>query len=1008
MQLVLRHISAPEIGRSNLGELLICSQPDAANARRAFAELAFREGPSAFPQGTEPIVAIVVSADPTLDDVLAAEFVQRQLAGEKLPAGCAGFASYAALNREALRPGNVSLETSLKGIFMALRQSAGPDLSVASAGAAFLARWRMLADRIIAAAQAGVDPFNSPFPATDIEFARERAFLKHDREVFAEDVRRGQVWPVQLPGAPRKSLGLYLRNPKSLLFCDWCREPQPALQGKPYLFLAVYDETTPWKWIFSTDPVHKLPLLGLYEQLQAAETAHASAARRDRRWFDGAAFGNTLIAAPKNGTALSDSQVIQIVRSWVHATPDSGKSFLRRIEPPRIRLRTIGAVITIGLVIALIYGLFHNSMDSRRPPTQDARQGADSRLAFAFDEPVPTGGTRQITLVEDPKQFDEGQKWAVVIGCNAYDDRTVPRLNYSVADARLLKDDLTKYCGYPEQHILLMTDDVDRPLQPERNHLTDQMKDWFANCKVGDTALLFFAGHGMIGEDGSGYVMPLDWSHDNPKLTAVRINELRDALRDCHATQKLLILDCCHAGSGERSNNNQAFAPSIEGAGPALHGEGLITLASCMYNETSKEFPAQKHGLFTYYLTKGLEGAADLNGDHIILSSELYDYLCDTVSLAAQRDLHTTSQRPVEIKGQDVAGMFVLARTRPLPASPSNNALAPSSKPAATTTSQIALSRSATSPESNSPPATPIQPGPTITNSIGLKLTLIPAGEFMMGTGETTEQLRQAFPYAQPEWMLDDRPQHRVRITKPFYLGTYAVTLGQFLDFYHSMKHSDSAYKCECEKDDKGGWGYDPKDKAGPLLRATRFVPWNTGFEQTNNHPVVNVSWNDAHAFCQWLSKKEGRKYRLPTEAEWEYAARAGTTTHYYFGDDPETLSKYENVADSSSKEKFPGFSAIASRDGFVFTAPVGSFRPNAFGLYDMLGNVEQWCSDWYSEDYSSSKADDPQGWPQGSERVLRGGTWNNDAFHCRCAFRDNHDPSRCTYDIGFRVVCEQ
>ena len=127
----------------------------------------------------------------------------------------------------------------------------------------------------------------------------------------------------------------------------------------------------------------------------------------------------------------------------------------------------------------------------------------------------------------------------------------------------------------------------------------------------------------------------------------------------------------------------------------------------------------------------------------------------------------------------------------------------------------------------------------------------------------------------------------------------------------------------------------------------------NAGFEQTDEHPVVNVSWNDAVAFCKWLSRKEGKTYRLPTEAEWEYACRAGTTTRYYSGDDPETLAKVGNVADATAKAKFANWKyTIKASDGYVFTAPVGQFTPNAFGLYDMHGNAWQWCADRYGKEY--------------------------------------------------------
>jgi sulfatase modifying factor 1 len=115
----------------------------------------------------------------------------------------------------------------------------------------------------------------------------------------------------------------------------------------------------------------------------------------------------------------------------------------------------------------------------------------------------------------------------------------------------------------------------------------------------------------------------------------------------------------------------------------------------------------------------------------------------------------------------------------------------------------------------------------------------------------------------------------------------------------------------------------------------------NSGFEQTDGHPVVNVSWNDAQAFCDWLSRKEGKKYRLPTEAQWEYACRGRTQTRFHFGDEVEDLAQYGNVADASARKKLPDwFWTIKADDGYVFTAPVGKYKPNGFGLYGMHGNV--------------------------------------------------------------------
>ena len=261
---------------------------------------------------------------------------------------------------------------------------------------------------------------------------------------------------------------------------------------------------------------------------------------------------------------------------------------------------------------------------------------------------------------------------------------------------------------------------------------------------------------------------------------------------------------------------------------------------------------------------------------------------------------------------------------------------------------------------------------------MNMKLVLIPAGEFMMGSGESAEETAAFFNKTYGEDFLTavffrcEHPQHRVRITKPFYLGTYHVTRGQFRQFV-----KDTVYKTDAEKGaEPGAWGWDPDKKT---FRFNGKYSWrNAGFEQTDEHPVVYVSWNDAVAFCKWLSRKEGKTYRLPTEAEWEYACRAGTTTRYYSGDDPETLAKVGNVADAAAKAKFPNWKyTIKASDGYVFTAPVGKFKPNAFGLYDMHGNAWQWCADRYgAEYYAASPADDPTGPDSGDVRVLRGGSW--------------------------------
>ncbi|MGA2704486.1 MAG: formylglycine-generating enzyme family protein [Isosphaeraceae bacterium] len=302
---------------------------------------------------------------------------------------------------------------------------------------------------------------------------------------------------------------------------------------------------------------------------------------------------------------------------------------------------------------------------------------------------------------------------------------------------------------------------------------------------------------------------------------------------------------------------------------------------------------------------------------------------------------------------------------------------------------RVAIASSPKTPGLTSSPTTlPVTAPQSITNSIGMELVRIEPGEFLMGSPDSDL-------YAKA----DEKPPHRMRITRPFYLGKYEVTVGQFRRFV-----DDSGYQTEAEKDGKGGYGLN--EAANRFEQAPRYTWREAGFEQTDLHPVVNVSWNDAVAFAEWLGKKEGKTYRLPTEAEWEYACRAGTTTRYWSGDDAETLAAVANVADGTAKAKFPQWETISGFDGFVYTAPVGKFRANAFGMYDMHGNVWEWCWDWYSADYyKEPPVDDPRGPSQASDRVVRGGSWYDDPRFVRSANRLWDAPGIRSGNLGFRVA---
>lgn len=570
-------------------------------------------------------------------------------------------------------------------------------------------------------------------------------------------------------------------------------------------------------------------------------------------------------------------------------------------------------------------------------------------------------------------RFDQGKKWAVVIGVNEYLDPAIPRLQYCVADARAVAHTLTSRCGYEADRLLLITDDQERlHLRPLKINLQKQIALWLRNAAKADTVMVFFSGHGFLDERGQGFLAPQDCEKASLGLTGFRTDELRDLLHQCAASQKLLVLDCCHAGgqkSGETiGSSGQEIGLSFQSA------EGLITLASCRKKERSQEWKLKGHGLFTHFLIQGIEGDADFDRNGLIDSDEIYRYAVDNVPTTAQRELNA-QQTPVRIIGEDVVGLFVLARCRPAAAT---------AEPA--------------------PPPERALPA-TVVNSLGMSLVLVPAGEFEMGsTDEEVQRIAGLVrDFGEKEdavrMVRSERPRHAVRIRRPFYLGSGEVTVGQYRQFVEAVH-----YRTEAQSDGQGGIG--PESKGGAFAAKPSFTWLTPGFPQDDNHPVVQVSWNDAIQFCRWLSGKEGRTYRLPTEAEWEYACRAGTTTRFWSGDDPDGLGRVENLADATLEARFFGTRNATVDDGQAFTASTGRMAANRFGLYDMLGNVSEWCQDWYAEDaYRGVSIEDPQGPATGSLRVLRGGSWYSPPALARVAERRACKPQERSCTTGFRVA---
>jgi len=265
-------------------------------------------------------------------------------------------------------------------------------------------------------------------------------------------------------------------------------------------------------------------------------------------------------------------------------------------------------------------------------------------------------------------------------------------------------------------------------------------------------------------------------------------------------------------------------------------------------------------------------------------------------------------------------------------------------------------------------------PAPTLRldlgEGVGMDLVYIKPGTFTMGGTDAKKY----------SWQWDESPPHQVTLTKGYYMGRTEVTRRQFGAFVKA-----TGYVTEAEKEGKA-WGR----AADGQWRDIQGNNWRTPatFTQTDEHPVVCVSWNDARAFCEWATRKSGRQVRLPTEGEWEYACRAGTAGSWHFGDVESVLGEYGWTNANSGWQ----------------THPVGQKKPNPWGLYDVYGNVWEWCEDWAGP-YPSEAVVDPTGAASGDRRCLRGGSWNNDPTDSRSAFRATTRPSSRNTDSGLRVA---
>ena len=299
-------------------------------------------------------------------------------------------------------------------------------------------------------------------------------------------------------------------------------------------------------------------------------------------------------------------------------------------------------------------------------------------------------------------------------------------------------------------------------------------------------------------------------------------------------------------------------------------------------------------------------------------------------------------------------------------------------------------------------PAKPVvAPPPAVVEAPAVSaMVQIPAGNFIMGSCKESGSCLSGTSL-DSEASSDEAPQHQVQIAA-FELGKTEVTVGQFRAFVKA-----TSYRTDAEKDtggNKGCYAWDVSDGKWDW-RAGRY--WDkVGFSQSEQHPVACVSWNDAQAYITWLNGKTQTGYRLPSEAEWEYAARAGTTTRRYWGDDADQACAYANVADKTTGPNRQGWTTKHEcSDGQFFSAAVGSYKPNEFKLHDMLGNVREWTQDPWHGDYNGAPANGSVWQGSSDARVLRGGSWFYYPLIVRAANRDSNTASFRFDGVGFRLA---
>jgi len=612
-------------------------------------------------------------------------------------------------------------------------------------------------------------------------------------------------------------------------------------------------------------------------------------------------------------------------------------------------------------------------------------------------------------------------KVALLVGCNGYEH--FPALKACVADVKRMQSVL-RQAGY---EVYALTDESLDPdgnrqpmYYPDKRNIETQLKKRAAPGSMGkgDILLFFFSGHGMHA-DGDDYLVPLDVTEVNT-TQMVKCGWVHDVLRKTGAENVVIITDACRSegkaidiGKGFKGGEDQlAKMPTDE--------QFYALLRSCAEDQVSYERDDNLGGRFAYYLAEGLAGQAarstnepgEPNNGEITVEM-VFNYAKERVVEDARKAEPPQLQVPQIALIDKRAGKIPLAKPAltlkllsPPELAEGKNLEIEADEIAveglvddvpgvevAATGAHVAFRDAAAGKDLKAKRmfqckvplpneglnkltfvasdtrghrvaleawVRRLRQQPTINPKDRAELEWIPGGEFLMGNAEVDKN-----PLA------DNKPAHRITVNG-FRMYKYAVTVRMYRAFCAATE---------------------------------RQMPLAPDWGWHDDHPMVNVSWNDANAYAEWAGAG------LPTEAEWERAARGGDDRKYVWGNAWPPPRGTCNCADEKCHQIYQtGKFLTGYSDGFAFTSPVDSFAPNPYRLYDMVGNVWQWCADWYDDNYyTTAIATNPRGPNKGTGRVLRGGSWSSgDQQELRVTHREWDDPEHISNCTGFRCVVRQ